>query len=198
MAITSAEEYIKKHEKWQEELSGLREILLSTELLETIKWGAPAYTIDGKNVIGIAAFKNHYALWFFNGALLRQNTALLVNAQEGKTSGMRQIRFTWEEKPDPEQLRKYVLEAIENQKEGKEIKPKRNTTKPEIPEELKNEMQKDPNLKNDFDHLTPGKQREYAAYISEAKRAETRKKRLEKIIPMIREGIGLHNKYRNC
>jgi uncharacterized protein YdeI (YjbR/CyaY-like superfamily) len=46
--------------------------------------------------------------------------------------------------------------------------------------------------------LTPGKQREYAEYITEAKKDETKLKRIEKIIPMIKAGIGLNDKYKNC
>jgi uncharacterized protein YdeI (YjbR/CyaY-like superfamily) len=46
--------------------------------------------------------------------------------------------------------------------------------------------------------MTPGKQREYCEYISEAKRDATKLKRLEKIIPMIIEGVGLNDKYKNC
>jgi uncharacterized protein YdeI (YjbR/CyaY-like superfamily) len=47
----------------------------------------------GKNLLGIGAFKNHFGLWFFQGSLLKQNTKLLVNAQEGKTQAMRQIKL---------------------------------------------------------------------------------------------------------
>ena len=53
-------------------------------------------------------------------------------------------------------------------------------------------------MKAAFDKLSPGKQREYTEYISSAKRDETKQKRIEKILPMIDAGIGLHDKYRNC
>jgi hypothetical protein len=45
----SAEEFISKHPQWRELLETLREILRSTELEETIKWGVPVYTLDGRN-----------------------------------------------------------------------------------------------------------------------------------------------------
>jgi hypothetical protein len=48
-----------------------------------------------------------------------------------------------------------------------------------------------------FSQLTKGKQREYADYITDAKREETRIKRLEKILPLIKTGKGLYDKYRN-
>ena len=63
---------------------------------------------------------------------------------------------------------------------------------------MKQALTKNKQAKASFDKLTKGKQREYADYIAEAKREETKVKRLEKILPMIKEGKGLHDKYRNC
>ncbi|MFN4764445.1 YdeI/OmpD-associated family protein [Gillisia sp. Q332] len=56
----------------------------------------------------------------------------------------------------------------------------------------------DKDLRNAFSGLSPGKQREYSEYIIEAKRDETKQKRIEKIIPMIKVGMGLNDKYKNC
>ncbi|SOC78528.1 Uncharacterized conserved protein YdeI, YjbR/CyaY-like superfamily, DUF1801 family [Salinimicrobium sediminis] len=197
MAVKSAEEYIAKHPDWESELRELREMILTTDVEETIKWGAPVYTVDGKNVLGLAAFKHHAAIWFFQGALLRENTALLENAQEGKTKALRQVRFEKGQNIPLSQLRKYVEEAIQNQKEGKEIKPVKNK-EVEVPEELLTEFSKNSELASAFKNLTPGKQREYCEYIREAKRDSTKMSRLEKIIPMIQAGSGLHDKYKNC
>ena len=197
MSVKSVDEYIQIHPGWEEEITSLREMLRSTELKETIKWGGPVYTVNGKNVIGIGAFKNHCALWFFQGALLKENTALLQNAQEGKTKALRQIRFEKGDEIPANSLRKYALEAIQNQKEGKEIKPARDK-EVEIPSLLETAFENDSNLKKAFFELTPGKQREYCEYISEAKREATKLSRLEKITPMIKAGQGLHDKYKNC
>lgn len=196
MAVKDVSEYIEKHSKWREELYSLKDMLESTQLESSIKWGGPVYTINGKNVVGMAAFQNHCSLWFFNGALLKDNTALLINAQEGKTKALRQIKF---EKGDPintDILIGYVKEAIQNQLEGKEIRP--NTKKKELvlPHELKTIFSEDADLKQAFNELTPGRQREYAEYISEVKKQETKARRLEKIIPMIKKKQGLNDKYR--
>ncbi|MDT0644702.1 YdeI/OmpD-associated family protein [Zunongwangia sp. F363] len=196
MPVDSAEQYIEVHEKWQEELHVLREMMLSTELEETIKWGAPVYTLAGKNVAGLGAFKNHCAIWFFNGALLTKHTDLLHNAQEGKTKALRQIRFTKGDEIKPEILLKYVSEAIANEKLGKVIKQEKQ--KLIVPPELKTALENDKELNNEFQKLTEGKQREYAVYISEAKREATKQSRLQKIIPMIKRGEGLNDKYKNC
>lgn len=197
MAVKTVAEYIEKHPQWEEEIVSLREMLLSTELEEAIKWGGPVYTLDGKNVVGIGAFKNHCALWFFQGALLKENTALLQNVQEGKTKALRQIRFEKGDELPVEILRNYVLEAIQNQREGKEIKPSK-SKEVEIPLSLETAFKKDPALKKAFLELTPGRQREYCDHIAEAKREATKLNRIEKIIPMIKSGKGLHDKYKNC
>lgn len=197
MAVKSVQEYIETHPTWEKELESLRAIMQKTELEECIKWGAPVYALEGKNVAGIAAFKNHCALWFFNGALLKENTILLYNAQEGKTKALRQIRFEKGDKIEPKILQKYVLEAIQIQREGKEIKPVP-SKELVVPSELKAAFKEDKDMENSFQQLTKGKQREYADYISQAKRETTKQSRLEKIKPMIKNGEGLHDKYKNC
>ena len=90
----------------------------------------------------------------------------------------------------------YVIEAIENQQQGKEIKSKK---KPLIiPELLQKAMNENQELKEKYEAFTLGKKRDYADYISEAKREATKQSRLEKIIPMILSGLGLYDKYKNC
>ena len=197
MAVKSVQEYIETHPSWEKELQSLRAIMQNTELEECVKWGAPVYALEGKNVAGIAAFKNHCAFWFFNGALLKENTILLHNAQEGKTKALRQIKFKKGDKIEPEILQKYVTEAIQIQREGKEIKPV-TSKKLVVPSELKAAFKEDKDLEKSFQQLTKGKQREYADYIAEAKREATKQSRLEKIKPMILSGVGLNDKYKNC
>lgn len=195
MAVENVDEYIIRHEEWEEEIRALRKMLLSTELEETIKWGSPVYTLNGKNVVGIGAFKNHCALWFFQGALLEKNTAMLTNAQEGKTKALRQIKFEKDEELPLKDLIKYVQEAINNQKAGKEIKPETGR-EVEIPALLNTAFENDSDLKTAFFELTAGKQRDYCQYIEEARQDSTKLNRLEKITPMIKSGVGLNDKYK--
>ncbi len=190
--------YIEKKEKWSHELSVLRKALLEVPLEETIKWGAPTYTFDGKNIVGLAAFKNYCGLWFFQGGTLKDTHKVLMNAQEGKTKAMLQWRFSSLEEIDTELVKAYALEAIENQKAGKVIKPQRNKKPLVIPDLLQNELDKNAQLKEKYEAFSLSHQREYANYISEAKREATKQSRLEKIIPMILEKKGLHDKYKNC
>ena len=147
--------------------------------------------------MGIAAMKDWIALWFHMGALMSDSKGKLINAQEGVTKAQRQWRISSMEEivENESTIREYVREAIENQKAGKEIKPQKN--KPlEIPDELSAELDANSAAKAKFDSLNLTKKREFAEYISEAKREDTKKKRLAKILPMILNDVGLNDKYR--
>ena len=195
--VKSVDEYLERNEEWSEELTYLRSVMLDMEMEETMKWSFPVYTIDGKNVVGLGAFKSYVGIWFFQGGLLRDEQQLLMNAQEGKTKAMRQWRFQSKAEMDDSLIRAYVLEAIENQKAGKQIKAKRGGKRVLVlPDELKQALSVNNSLAEHFEQFTPGRQREFAEYVGEAKREDTRRRRLEKIIPMIMDGVGLNDQYR--
>ena len=194
---TTVEDFIDGFPQWKEVIVKLRSIALSTGLDEAIKWGAPAYLYQSKIVLGIGAFKSYVGLWFHQGGLLKDETQQLMNAQEGKTKALRQWRFTDVSTIDEALVRSYIFESIENFKLGKEIKPQKN--KPLIlPPELSKVLTSNKNVALNFKSLSKSKQREYAVYINDAKREATKLKRLEKIIPMIEQGVGLHDKYKHC
>ncbi|WP_299390185.1 DUF1801 domain-containing protein [uncultured Gelidibacter sp.] len=195
--VNSVEDYFEVHAHFSEALQILREIITSTELEETLKWNAPVYSLNGKNVLGLGAFKNHFCIWFFNGVFLKDEKKLLEQAQE-KTKGLRQMRFNSVEDIDKSSVLAYVKEAIDNQQLGKELQPERKGKTVALPEFLKEAFEEDAELKESFKKLTPGKQREYADHIETAKRDATKLSRLEKIKPMILKGVGLHDKYKNC
>lgn len=195
--INSVEDYIEANLHFGEALILLREIINSTELEETLKWSAPVYVLDNKNILGLGAFKNHFGIWFFNGIFLKDEKQLLSSAQE-KTKALRQMRFESISEIDKHSVLAYVKEAIENQKLGKELKPEKKGKTVIVPKELNDVFKNDAILKDSFQTLTPFKQREYAEYLDTAKRAETKQARLEKIIPMILKGIGLNDKYKSC
>jgi uncharacterized protein YdeI (YjbR/CyaY-like superfamily) len=187
---------ILAEEPWSDELMLIREIVLKhQELKEEIKWGGPIYTLNGKNVLAIGGFKNFFTIWFHNGAFLSDPEKVLVNANEEKTRGLRQWRFQSMKEIKPAVIKKYIAEAIANEKAGIKIKPEKKPL-PAIPAEYNAAFKKDKALKDAFAKLTPGKQREYLEYVLEAKTEETRVKRVEKAIPNIKAGIGLNDKYR--
>ncbi|WP_299365690.1 YdeI family protein [Winogradskyella sp.] len=195
--VNSVEEYIETNTHFGEELAILRDIINATELEETLKWSAPTYCINGKNVVGLGAFTHHFGIWFFQGVFLKDEHNLLVNAQEGKTKALRQMRFETKADINKDLVLTYIKEAIANQKAGKEIKPQRQTKPVVIPAELEHVINTNAELKSGFEALTQGKQREYCEYITQAKRKATKQSRIEKITPMIIKGIGLNDKYKN-
>lgn len=193
--FTTVNEYILHAKNGKEQLIILRKILSTTELSETIKWGAPCYTINGKNVLGLGSFKSYVGIWFFQGALLKDADKLLLNAQEDKTRAMRQWRFKSTENIDEKKVLAFVNEAIENQKQNKTIIA--NRKKPLIiPPQLQDALDADTEFNKAFEDFSRGKQREFAEYISEAKQEKTKLARLQKIEPLIKQKIGLHDKYR--
>ena len=193
--IQKVDAYIKKHSQWSKQLEALRVVFKNTELKEEIKWGSPTYTLNGKLIAGMAAFNNHYAIWFHQGVFLKDKQKKLLNAQEGVTRGLRQWRFEKGDIIESDLILAYLKESITNSLAGKEIKsqPKRGVNIPPI---LNKSLEEDSDLSLAFKKLTPGKQREYVNHIGSAKKIETQQNRLIKCKPLIMEGKGLH-KYKN-
>ena len=191
------DKYIVKHSPWKDLLKEIRVLFQNTELKEEVKWGSPTYTLNGKHVAGFAAFKNHIAIWFHQGVFLKDKHKMLVNAQEGVTRGLRQWRFEKGDVINAELISEYIKESIENCIAGKEIKPKRKD-EVTISPFLKETFNTQPEFYDAFKKLTAGRQREYASYIKQAKQISTKQSRLQKIIPLIFEGKGLNDKYKNC
>ncbi|SHL09913.1 Uncharacterized conserved protein YdeI, YjbR/CyaY-like superfamily, DUF1801 family [Flavobacterium chilense] len=183
-----------KVNNWQEELLFLKSIIDKTELVETIKWGGPVYVFNKKNVIGIGGFKDYFTIWFFNGVFLKDEKKRLINAQEDKTKSLRQWRFTSKDEVDEKEVLAYIAEAIENEKQGKVIKPSK---KEAIVSELfQKEINQNQALAEAFQKFSPYKQYEFLEYIETAKQEKTKLSRIEKVIPMILANVGLNDKYR--
>ena len=181
---------------WPEEMNLLRSLIAKTELEEMTKWGGPVYTINKKNVLGVGGFKNYVALWFWNGVFLKDPAKVLVNANEGVTKALRQWRFASIDDilKNETLILQYIGEAIENEKAGLAIKPEKKQTV--ISDFFQQQLNNDQKFADAFAKFTPGKQREFLEHIDSAKREETKLARIEKIKPMVLDGIGLNDKYR--
>ena len=183
-----------KVKPWVQEVEALRAIILESGLEETVKWGVPCYTHNGKNVILLSAFKEYAAISFFKGALLADPNNQLESPGPNSQAS-RLLKFTSVEQVEQsaDSIKKFLEQAIENEKNGRKVEFVSN---PEpIPEELLHKFDEDPSLKNAFEALTAGRQRSYILHFSAPKKPETRHSRIEKCIPMILNGIGLHDKY---
>lgn len=178
---------------WREGLSTLREICLGKGLVEEAKWGHPCYTLNGKNVVILGAFKEDFHLSFFKASLMKDPDGLLT--KRGKHTQTNSIfSFTDNAAPNAQRdaISRYLDEAIEIENSGQ--KPIKKTVNFEIPQELLQAMDDDPELAEAFNALTPGRQRGYCMTIGDAKQSQTRINRIAKYRDKILAGRGFNER----
>ena len=184
--------YVGRARKWQGEARKLRMILLDCGLDEDLKWGKPCFMFEGSNVAIIQPFKEHWALLFFKGVLLEDVHGLLRSQGENTQSALR-LEFTSEAGIKKTVVKSYVKQAIAVEKAGLKVdfKAKREL---ELPVELTQILRKDRKLAKAFHSLTPGRQRGYVLHFKDAKQSKTRTARIERCIPKILAGKGMHDR----
>lgn len=183
--------YFNKAQKWQEEIKKMRTIALNCGLNEELKWGCPCYTFQKNNIVLIHTFKEYCAFLFFKGALLDDSRGILVQ-QTKNVQSARQVRFTdiSEIVEQESALKAYIYEALEVEKSGLKVDFKK-TEEFTVAPEFQYKLDRIPALKTAFEALTPGRQKGYLLYFSQAKQSKTREARVEKYIPHILDGKGL-------
>lgn len=186
--------FLDKATTWQKEMIVLRSICLDCGLTETYKWMHPCYTFQNSNVVLIHGFKDYCALLIHKGALLNDPHHILIQ-QTKNVQAARQIRFTNVSEIEHLKItiKEYIFEAIEIEKAGLKV-PLKTTSEFDFPKELQIKFDEDPHLKSAFDSLTPGRQRGYLLYFSQAKQSKTRESRIETCIPRILIGKGLQDR----
>lgn len=185
--------YIADSERWPDEITAIRPILLSCGLEETIKWGKPCYCVDDdQNIALLQEFSDHLALMFFQGVLLDDPDQVL-HAQGPNTHGPKRMRFTSTGDVDAlaDATRKLVEDAIHHARAGTELPPRPDEA---LAEELQERLAADDELAEAFSRLTPGRRREYNLHISDAKQSSTRNRRIDKVVDRILAGKGLRDR----
>lgn len=183
-----------KQQHWHEERKKLRDTLLDCGLEETVKWNKLVYTHNGGNVAIIYGMAESCAIGFFKGSLLEDKQGMLV-APGKHSKAMRRLHFeNLEEIEKQEELiRTTVKEAIALEKAGKQVDfDSRDDI--ELPRELVDAFNTDLNFKEAFETLTPGRQRGYLLHFTEAKKSETRKRRIDKWRNAIKQGKGMNDR----
>lgn len=182
-----------KVHNWTGELRLLRDIVLESGLTEEVKWGAPCYTLDGKNVVMISALKEKCVLSFMKGGAMDDPHNLLEKPGPNSRIG-RIISFTNQDSiiQNATLLAEYIAQAIDLEKRGVVV-PKSQEMEP-LPEELEAFFEEDSIFQDAFYKLTPGRQRGYILHFSQPKQSKTRISRIEKHLPNILNGIGLHDR----
>lgn len=182
----------QQNDLWEKEIDFLKSIINKTPLVETTKWGGIVYTFNNKNVLGIGGFKSYFGIWFFNGVFLKDELNVLVSGGE-TTKALRQWRFNSVEEVNEKKILQYINEAIELEKQGKVHKAEKS---PLVMSDFFSDFLETEKLNSAFENFTLTKKKEFVEYIDTAKQEKTKLARLEKIKPMILQGIGLNDKYR--
>lgn len=177
-------------EHWNAERKLLREILLDCGLEENVKWGKLCYAFDGGNVAIIFAMKDYCAVGFFKGSLLEDDENVLVSPGE-HSQAMRQLRFTAENgiADGKGRLVKYIRKAIEVERQGLKVEFSEKDQL-ELPDELTEILNEDPEFAGAFDALTPGRRRSHVIHFTSAKQSQTRVARIHKSRAKILAGKG--------
>ncbi len=185
--------FINRETKWQDEFIKLREIILDCDLTEELKWGKPCYTDNGKNIVIIQGFKEYCAILFPKGVLLPDPDQILI-IQTEHVQAARQLRFTnlHQVEQIESDIKNFIKHEIDIERSGVKIELKK-TSDFEMPEEFRFYLEEMPDLKTAFEALTPGRQRGYLFYFSQAKQSKTRTARVEKCIQNIFDGKGLND-----
>ena len=179
---------------WHAERARLRAILLDCALTEELKWAKPTYTHEGANIVLIMPLKETCALLFMKGALLKDPKGLLVQPGENSQSA-RQMRFTSvaEIGKLEKSVKGFVKQAVDVEKAGLKVAFKKSSDLV-YPKEFQDRLDRNTALREAFEKLTPGRQRQYHLYFTGAKQSATREARVEKAIPLILDGMGMNDR----
>jgi uncharacterized protein YdeI (YjbR/CyaY-like superfamily) len=196
--------YIAKSQPFaQTILSHIRELAHKAcpDVEETIKWSMPFFELRGVVLGHMAAFKQHCAVGFWGPemhAILREDGLLSENGMGslGKVTSLKEL-------PSDKKLLNYYRQAAGFVASGQRTKSIARIKKPpkpapEVPAELSAALKKNKAAAKMFAGLSPSCQREYVDWIVEAKRPETKEKRVAQSVEWIAEGKQRNWKYQNC
>ena len=156
------------------------------EAEETIKWGVPFYTYKGI-LATTPAFKKHCAVIFWKGKLILGKDRVKYRRLTS-LAGL----------PNDKTLLGYIRKAIELNEAGTKTPARRKTRAGEIPvpDDFVAALGKNKKSRATFETLSPSHRREYTEWITQAKRAETRARRIKAAIEWLSAGKSLNWKYR--
>ena len=157
--------------QWIEGLTELRRICRDAGLVETVKWAHPCYMHADRNIAIIGAFRSDFRLSFFNAALMKDPEDVLEK-QGPNTRHADMIRFVSNDAVAAMEsvILSYLHEAMGYADAGIVAPKKENDI--DLPEEIIEALEADPELAEAFERLTPGRQRSYVINLNSAE--ETR------------------------
>jgi uncharacterized protein YdeI (YjbR/CyaY-like superfamily) len=159
---------------------------------ETIKWGMPHFTVSGKNIAGMAAFKGHCS-FVIHGEGRQGGDAGM--GQFGKIASLDQL-------PGDAALTESLKQAVGRIATQGSATTSRAKPAPKapiaMPDDFADALAGNPGARTTFDGLAPSHRREYLEWITEAKRDETRTKRIAQSLEWLAEGKKRNWKYEKC
>jgi len=160
---------------------------------ETLKWSVPHFILNDQNLAGMAAFKGHATFGFW-----RDEEVTGSPRDTGAMGSMGRLA-TLADLPSDEQLAAWIAKAAALCAEAKPKRP-RPAPKPalEVPADLGTALAANAAAQGHWDGFSPGKRRDYIEWVLEAKREETRAKRIETIVAQVAEGKDRNWKYKSC
>ena len=161
---------------------------------ETIKWGMPTFMHAGGILCGMAAFKKHVSFGYWKHALVVGDGS----AQEGMGSYGKMASL--KDLPPKKTLLAHIRKAAKLNEDGVKAPAQRKSTKPppQAPDDLAAALRKNKAAQATYEAFPPSCKREYVEWITEAKREETRAKRLAQAVEWMAEGKRRNWKYENC
>lgn len=191
--------YIAEQPEWQRKLLvRLRQLVHSTDeqVEEAWRWDKPHFDHSGL-MIGMCAFKEHISVWFHKGALLKDPKKLFEALPKGEEKGMRAYKLFEGDAINEAAFVDLVKQSmVLNQKGTKltDAKPARKALV--VPHDLEQVLHKDPTAWANWEGFTYSHRKEYVEWITDARKEETRKRRIAQALEMIRDGVGKEDKYR--
>jgi hypothetical protein len=163
------------------------------EVVETIKLSMPFFTYRGRPLANMAAFKAHAAFGFWD----RQ---ALATGQGGDAMGQFGRLASIDDLPDDAVLDGRLREAAALIDSGERPRRAARPPKPEaeVPASLAEALARDDVAAATFNAFPLSCRRDYCEWVTEAKRPETRDKRVAETIALLREGKKRHWKYERC
>jgi hypothetical protein len=199
MVITEQiNQYIAEQPEWQRKLLvRLRQLIHSTDadVEETWKWNSPHFDHQGI-MIGLQAFKEHVAVWFHKGALVKDPKKLFEALPKGEEKGMRSYKLYEDDKLNEAAFIDLVKQAVALNAKGTKLtdaKPARKALV--VPEDLEQVLHKDPTAWANWEAFPYSHKKDYIEWVTDAKQEETRKRRIAQALEKIREGESKEEKH---
>lgn len=161
------------------------------DVQETIKWGMPAFVHAGQLLCGMAAFKRHASFGFWKHALVVGETGERVGMGSfGKLASV-------EDLPPRRTLLALVRKAVRLNEAGVKAPsaPRRARPPPQPPDDLLAALRQVPAAFATFEAFSPSHRREYVQWVLEARREETRRRRIADAVAWLGEGKPRNWKY---